>query len=478
MFHRCCALLLVTGALSARAQTSEVLITGASVIDVRSGVTRSGLTLRVAGGVIASVGPDRGVSPALGARVIDARGKFVIPGLWDMHMHFGGGDSLIAENRNLLGLYLANGITTIRDAAGDLATTVVAWRDSIASGAMDGPTIFTSGPKLEGIQSIWPGDLEVGTRAEVDAALDRIVALRADFVKITDNTLDPELFLYALGAVRRRGLRSSAHIPQPIAVRDAVEAGLGSIEHLSYAIKAGSPREAELARQRAEGRIPRRVPPENAAQVFDEDIAMSTYRLMAERGVAITPTLSISRTLAYLDSDDHTRDPELAFIGPGLRATYRGRVEAAARADAAGIERRHRSYEFAKARIPLLQRAGVTIFAGTDAGFLNSFVYPGFALHQEMALLQEAGLTPLETLQAATINGARWLGQDRRSAGLEPGMVADLVVLDANPLIDVRATRSIRGVMVRGRYFDRAALDAMLDEVRRRASAPSGARPD
>ena len=478
--NRLCAALLAAVPFVASAQQTtppriETVITGGSVIDVKTGAIRPNQTIAIGGGSIIAITDKPGELLTSGARTIDARGKFVIPGLWDMHMHFGGGDSLIAENRNLIPLFIANGVTTIRDAAGDIPLSVLAWRDSIDKGQMEGPTMFTSGPKLEGPKTIWPGTIEVATRPEVDAALDRLVGLHVDFVKLTDNMLKPELFLYAVGEIKKRGLKSSAHIPQPIAVRDAIDGGLGSIEHMSYAIKAGSPREAELAKTRAAGSIPDRIPAENAMAVFDENIALETYRLMAQRGTAITPTLTISRTLAYLDADDHAKDPYLAYIGPGIRATYKGRIETAARADTAAIARRHRSYEFAKSKVPLLQRAGVLIFAGTDAGFLNSFVYPGFALHEEMELLQSSGLTPLQTLQATTINGARWLGKDSMSATVEAGKVADIVILDSNPLTDVKATRDIRGVMLKGKYFDRAALDAMLADVKKRAA--TAARP-
>ena len=250
-------------------------------------------------------------------------------------------------------------------------------------------------------------------------------------------------------------------------MRDAVDAGLGSIEHLSYAIKAGSPREAELSRARADGRIPARVTPEDAVARFDSATAMETYRLMARRGTAITPTLLISRTLAYLDREDHRADDYLHYIGPGLRATYRGRVERAARDDSAAVARRHRVYEFSSAKLPLLQRAGVLILAGTDAGFLNSYVYPGIGLHDELELLVAAGLSPLQALQAATLGGARFLGRQDRAGTVERGRVADLVVLDRDPLRDIRATRDIHAVVLRGAYLDRAALDEMLREVRR-----------
>lgn len=376
----------------------------------------------------------------------------MIPGLWDMHMHFGGGDTLIAENRALMPLYVAHGIVAVRDAAGDLSGSVLAWRDSVARGLLDGPTIFTSGPKIEGINSIWPGDIEVATRAGVDSALNRLQAMRVDFVKLTDNTLDPALFRYALGEIRKRGLKSSAHIPASVPVREAVALGLGSIEHLSYAVRAGAERDDRPA-------------PADMIAAFDSVTAMATYRTMAARGTAITPTLNISYILAWLDRDTHANDAYLRYIGPGLRATYQWRVDRAAQADSAAIARRHRMYDFTSARLPMLQEAGVMILAGTDAGFLNSFDYPGVGLHDELRRLVDAGLTPLQALRASTINGAQFLGKAARHGSIARGKAADLVILSRNPLVDITATTAIRGVVMRGRYRDRDALDAMLRQT-------------
>ena len=369
-----------------------------------------------------------------------------------MHVHFGGGPALIAENRALLPLYIAHGIVAVRDAAGDLSESVLAWRDSVARGLLQGPTIFTSGPKIEGLNSVWPGDLEIDTRAGVDSALDLLQSMHVDFVKLTDNTLKPELFRYALGEIKKRGLKSSAHIPIAVPVREAIAMGLGSIEHLSYAVRAGA--------ERAGG-----PPPTDMMASFDSATAMSTYRLMAARGTAITPTLNISKTLAWLDRDTHANDPYLRYIGPGLRATYQGRVDRAAQADSATIARRHRSSDFTSARLPMLQAAGVTILAGTDAGFLNSFDYPGVGLHDELQLMVESGLTPLQALRGATINGARFLGKSARHGTIARGMAADVVLLDANPLRDIHATRGIHAVVMRGELFDRAALDDMLKQT-------------
>ena len=195
---------------------------------------------------------------------------------------------------------------------------------------------------------------------------------------------------------------------------------------------------------------------------------------MAERGTAVTPTLNISRTLAWLDSEDHSKDEYLKYIGPGLRATYAWRIERQAGSTPEAIARRHANYEFSSSKLPLLQQSGVLILAGTDAGFLNSYDYPGIGLHDELGHLVKAGLTPLQALQASTINGARWLGRESRHGMLAQGSASDLVILDGNPIADISATRRIHGVVVRGRYLDRAKLDSMLEGVARDVSRMKG----
>ncbi len=443
------ALAAATAPLGAQRRPVDLLITNASVIDVVSGRVSRGLSIAMRGDTIVALGSARVVTGVRATQQVDAGGRFVLPALWDMHVHFGGGPALIAENRALLPLYTAHGIVAVRDAAGDLSESVLAWRDSIARGLMDGPTLFTSGPKIEGMNSIWPGDIEIDTRAGVDSALDRLQAMRVDFVKLTDNTLKPDLFRYALGEIRKRGLRSSAHIPVAVPVREAVELGLGSIEHLAYAVRAGAEQ-------------PGTPTPSDVIAAFDSATAMRTYRLMAAKGTAITPTLNISRTLAWLDTDAHANDPYLRYIGPGLQATYQGRVTRAAQADAAAIARRHATYEFTSARLPMLQAAGVMILAGTDAGFLNSFDYPGIGLHDELRLLVASGLTPLQALRGATINGATFLGKAARHGTIARSKAADLLILDRNPLEDITATTGIFALVQRGKYLDRATLNGML----------------
>lgn len=185
--------------------------------------------------------------------------------------------------------------------------------------------------------------------------------------------------------------------------------------------------------------------------------------------MSITPTLVGSQVTAYLDQDDHAHDDYLKYIGKGLRKTYEWRVQRAAKDDAAAIAYRHAAYEKAAALLPLMQQEGVNIIAGTDAGFLNSFDYPGQGLHDELGIFVKQGLTPQQALQAAVINGPRFMGKLERYGAVAAGKAADLLVLDANPLQDIANTRKVRMVLSQGKVYERSKLDAMLESARRYA---------
>ena len=460
------AVSLVSMPAAAR-EKADVLIRHATVIDVEHARTIPDQAVATRGDRIVAVGADAAVAKAWGAaREVDGKGRYLIPGLWDMHVHFGGGPALVDENKALLPLYVAYGITTIRDCAGDLPYDVLKWRGEIADGALFGPTLLSAGPKIEGIKPVWKGTLETGSEADVDAAIAKLKALKVDFIKITDSTLKPELFLYAVRKAKEAGLRTSGHIPMALTVGQAVDAGLSSIEHLSYAHKAGSKDEARIAADFAAGRIDRATATAQLDASFDPATAMASYRNLRDHGVFVTPTLNIERLLAYLDTDDHAKDAFLAYVGPGLRKTYQWRIDRAAKATPEQIAARHRDYRATAAVMPLLEKAGVTIMAGTDAGFLNSFDYPALGLHQELALYVENGLTPAEALAAATRAGPAWFGKLDRSGAVETGKQADLVLLDRNPLEDIHATQSVNTVVLRGKVEDRATLDRLLAEAK------------
>lgn len=458
--------ILMAGKTFAQHQ-ADLIIKSATILDIKTGSVIPNKAIAIKDGTITAVFDVKKLNQYHAAQILDAQGKYVMPGLWDMHMHFGGGDSLITENKNLLPLFLAHGITTIRDASADISPSVLSWRSAIQQGTLEGPTIFTSGPKLEGYNSVWLGDIEVGTPEEVRLALDSLQKLKVDFVKITDNTLKPDLFLESIRQARTRGFRVSAHIPYALTMEQIAAAGLTSVEHLSYALKAGSKAEKEISAEIAAGTLKGKAFNVKVMDTFDEQAAMATYRNMAKHGMYLTPTLSLSYILAYFDQDNHQQDSYLQYIGKGLQKTYEGRVKRVLQDDAEAIIFRKKLFEKTAATLPLLQKAGVKLMAGTDAGYLNSYTYPGIGLHKELELMVKYGLTPLQALQASVINAPAFLGKTNYGS-LEQGKIADVLLLDENPLQQISATQKIFAVVVKGKVLERTQLDAMLDVVKKK----------
>lgn len=453
---------------------ASIVIRNAHVVDVENGVLLENHTVTIRDGRIARVEPDREVGdPPTGAMVIDATDRYLIPGLWDMHVHFRGGEELVEENRALLPLYIANGVTTVRDAGGDITEDILQWRLQIDEGRQVGPRILTSGPKLDGPTGGWDGSIRLSSPDEVPSAIDALEDMGVDYVKIYDGTLGGDVYLAILEETERRGLVVTGHMPMTVGFRDAVSKGLDGTEHLYYAFKGSAANEdsvtaAVLSRQGTSEAMGFRQTLNLLRAGFDDGTARETYRLMAERGTVAIPTLHIGAVLAVVDSTDHSMDPELQYIHPNIEATYARRVEGARRASPEARAERLDLQEVFIRMARQMHQSGVTLLAGSDAGPFNSFVYPGFSLHSELEWLVRVGLTPAEALRAATQLPAEFMRRGHEFGQVREGFRADLVLLDANPLQDIGNTRRIETVFVGGeRVFQRTDLDALLAAARR-----------
>lgn len=446
-----------------------LIISNPIIIQVSDGSIIRGYDIIIEGNIITGVVKHK-KSYTGDMKIIDASGKYLIPGLWDMHIHFGGGDSLVQENKNLLPLFIAHGITAVRDAAADLSPYVLKWRAEITNGTLSGPTIFTSGPKIEGINSIWVGDIEVGNIPDMQKAIDSLQGLNVDFIKITDNTLKPDIYLEAIREAGRRGMKISGHIPNALSIEQVSAAGLSSIEHMSYVLRAGSKDEANIAIKFGNGHIAARDVMPLVLGSFDEGYAIEAYKRLAKNGTAVVPTLSISRITAYLDQEDHWKDDYLKYLGQGLKNTYWWRVKRAESDSKEAIDLRHRVFQKSASLLPLLKKAGVSIIAGTDAGYLNSFDYPGLGLHTELELMVKYGLSPLDALQSSIINGPVFFNKQNIYGKIEKGFMADMILLKENPLTSISNTRKIYAVIKSGSYFNRTDLDNLLNEAEKNAA--------
>ncbi len=443
---------------------TAVLILNANIVDVETGTIAENKAILIDSTFIIAIGADEAIKAlATGARVVDASGKYVIPGLWDMHVHIEGED-LVEDNRALMPLYIAYGITSVRDCASDLGELVLAWRDSINNNQLFGPQIFTAGRKLEGINSIWKGDLEIANEEELQQMLDKLDNYHVDFVKITENTLPGDLFLTSVKEAKKRGYKVTGHVPYDLSVAELADAGFSAIEHASYMLRLGSDDQAIVDSIRSGG-LARSDAAEVYSSTFNQDAAFAAYKELAKKGVAVAPTLIGGRQLAYLDQNDHQNDDYLKYLTERFTSKYQWRIDRMANDTPEQKQARKDRYELIARQVPFLQKAGVNILAGSDAAALNTFVYPALALHEELVLFQDAGMEPVSILQSATINGARFMGVENELATIAVGKNADLVLLNNNPLADIKATQDIFAVVTDGQYLDRKMLDSLLSEV-------------
>lgn len=444
---------------------ADIIIKDINIVDVVNNKIIPHQTVVISKDVIKATGNNKVIQSVYKAKLmIDGTGKFIMPSLWDMHVHFGG-DTLIGENKLLLPLYTAMGISHVRDCAGDISDSVIAWKKAIQEGRLEGPAIFTSGPKLEGIKSILPGDLEIGTEEALKLALDSLQKLDVDFVKITDNTLEPNLFLKSIVAARKRGWKVTGHIPATMTVATYANAGLSAIEHIGYLQRAASDKEDSITKLRADGKINNKEASVLYLNTFNNDVAIEKFKKLAANGTAVVPTINGSFKTTYLDTYDFSKDEFLKYLGPAFKRTYGWRVQRAANDNAEAIQFRHANFEAAANLLPVLYKAGVTILAGTDAGFLNSYNYPGLGMHEELAIMVKYGLTPQEALICSVVNGPAFFGLQNAYGSVTKNKNADLLILNANPLERIQNTQAIAGFVRNGKYLDKAYLDHLLKQV-------------
>lgn len=452
-------------------------ITHVTIVNAQ-GPPQKDMTVLVSGGVIEWIGgsadPKR---PAHKDELqLDARRKFLIPGLWDMHTHIAGINADPAWSKHvLLPLLVANGITGIRDMGGDLRA-LQEWRREIASGSLLGPQIVAAGPMLLQApasgkpKSTDPSILEVGSADEARAAVDALQKQDADFVKVIQ--LSREAYFAVAEESKKDGITFVGHIPTAVTASEASEAGQKSIEHIIYSSLAldCSSQEADLRRRLLEAAAKK---DDSDAAVYDEaDKTFSPQKAAAlwatfnHNGTWVTPTLYSISTLAHAP-EQSPDDPLLAYVPLALQKEWRPTGPSSQRAlsEAAWWKRQ---YENDRELTGEMHRAGVRLLAGSDS--LDRYVFPGSSLQYELRELVAAGLTPQDALQTATENPAEFLG--RKDFGtIAAGLRADMVLLDADPSQNIENTQKISGVVLAGQLLSRKDLDAMLDKARAAAAA-------
>jgi imidazolonepropionase-like amidohydrolase len=449
---------------------SAIAITGITVIDVRADDSLSarqpGQTVIVDRGAITHAGPSAKVRVPAGALRVDGRRRYLIPGLWDAHVH------LSNAGPSALPVYVATGITTVRD-LGSRISDFQGWEQDIRGGAFVAPRMFKAGPSIEGAWWLDPAlelmasdpalrrfpMLEFSPRERLDGPQDApravaaLAARGADVIKFRN--LRAGEFRAVAAETAPRKLPLVGHMPRGVSIGEAAEQGLRSLEHAeTVTLSLG---DADDAGRRAQ------------------------FKRVALAGASITPTLVSD--VAYRQTPDDTARAIINDTSNRIDSRRRYIARQLLDAWAFGLETKRLdpvidwadSHRRQVADMRRAQQTGVRLLVGTDLGV--SLVYPGFSVHEELALLaREVQLSPLESLRAATVNPARSMGLVETAEGIAVGQRADLVLLDADPLEDIRNTARVHGVVLNGRFLSRDTLDALLVTAERMARGSSDGR--
>lgn len=458
------ACLTLAGALAAVSAAADSLaITHVTVIDATGSPPQPDMTVIVKDGRIAELGKSAAVHAPADAAAVDGTGKYLIPGLWDMHVHTVFGDWLPRNEKVVLPLFVANGVTGVRDMGGDLDVLKV-WRSSIAAGRLVGPRMVIAGPMLDGPVPRFPSSAPVKDAAQGREVVDDLRSRGVDFIKI-QSLIPRDGYFAAAAEARKLGMVFVGHVPDAVRASEASNAGQKSIEHFTGIFEGCSTIEGDLIKG-----------PKGLGlnvKTYDPARAQALIALMVKNQTWQVPTLVWERGQWLVDDIDLSHDP-LTKYAP---AAWKDRTwpmfvkDIMKDMDTDPLPVRKQFVQMELDMTLAMFRAGVPFMAGTDTA-AGVHVFPGFSLHQELGLFVRAGLTPMQALQTATLNPAKFLGRLADQGTVESGKFADLLILDANPLDDIANTKKIRAVVLAGRYFDRAALDRMLHGVEVAAAQP------
>lgn len=456
----------------------SIAIAHVTVIDATGSPAHADFTVVISGARISAVGPSSAVFIPGNAQFLDGTGKFLIPGLVDMHLHLTGAGEPTGSHEFFFPLLIANGITTVRDMGGrvDLLKQL---RKETESGASLGPQIFFTGPYLDGDPPSFQPSIIVRNPADAAAAVQDLKNQSTDSIKVQSRLL-PEAYFAIAEESKRHGMRFVGHVPDAISAAQASDAGQASIEHLTGVLLASSTREAELRRRElqpaAHGETPfasiarQRAWQRDLLDSISPDRTDALIRKFVKNHTWQVPTFPLLVHTGFVTPQTNLRnDLRAKYIAPNLRQVWEQGLTASlgGRAEEDFVLRR----QILKASLEIVGKmntAGVRLMTGTDAAAPN--VFPGSSVHEDLAYLVEAGLTSMQALQAATSGPAEFLGKTVEQGTIQASQRADLLLLDADPLMDIHNTQKIRAVILNGKLLTRTALDHLLAQVGRFAA--------
>jgi imidazolonepropionase-like amidohydrolase len=439
------------------------VLTDVNVVDVRTGAVFSDQIVIVEKNRIRGVGSRKNLRYPRNAPSASAHGGYLIPGLWDMHVHLVFGDWFPNAQGISLPLFVANGITGVRDMGSELAI-VQKWRNQIEAGELVGPRIITAGPMLDGPKPRFPSSIAITTPEDGRKAVDNLKQGGADFIKL--QSLIPRDAVFAIAdEAKKQDIPFEGHVPDSVRASEMSNAGMHSFEHLIGIFEGSSPLEDEFLKGgKTETKFLASYDPARAAALAQILVKNQTWQC---------PTLVWERGGNLLDITDFSKDTRARYVPASWKdktwKTFTQVVESEFNTD--DLATRQKFVEKELEVVQLLHKAGVLFLAGTDTPS-GVYIFPGFGLHEELQRFVDAGFTPLEALQTATLNPAIFFHMENDLGTVERGKLADLVLLEDNPLKDIHNTTKIAAVIVDGHYISRDDLQKLLQHVEDSAKKP------
>jgi imidazolonepropionase-like amidohydrolase len=435
------ALVATTSQDSARGVYPVTAFVDVSVVPMDTERILAHHTVVVHNGVISVVGHVSTTPIPDGAHIIDGSGKFLMPGLADMHVHISNEDEFL--------LFIANGVTTVRDMFGN--EDRLAWRAAVERGDILGPTIYTSGPIIDGNPPWIEGSVVVETAEEAELEVVREKAAGYDFIKVYD-LLSPDAYNGIVEAARKHGIPVVGHVPDAVGLSGVLAAGQASIEHLrgyGAALAADPDKVTHGSEDWAMADTSRM-----------QSLAEATY----EVGVWNCPTLVVGQKWVQPEEQRALfARPVMRYIAPAVRDEWNPGSSYLSSFPAEKLAAVERSHKERLLMTRALLRSGASLLLGTDCG--NPFVVAGFSAHEELANLADAGLTPYEALQTGTRRPAEFLTASGEFGVIAAGARADLILTDGNPLEDIGVAAEPAGVMVRGVWLTSEELAERLEQL-------------
>jgi imidazolonepropionase-like amidohydrolase len=461
-------LVLACGPEKVSVPDGALVIANVSVVDVAAGEVRTNRAVVIEGNRIRTITGTDSLSRAGAATVVDGEGLYLVPGLWDMHAH-----ALKAGYADAyMELMIAHGVTGFREMWGDLGIATRIRRD-VAAGRLVAPRFVVAGNLIDGDPPMHAGSYIATTPEEARRLVRELAAAGAEFIK-PYNSLTRETYLALAEEARAVGLPIWGHVPNAVSPEEAARAGQTSMEHLGGFRCSRYEDELRKTMASEEFRNNPRSPewrPHFARweEQWDPEVCREAIDELVASGMWQVPTLVTLYGYSAKAADPGALDdPRLDWLLPSTVLGFADRLISESRdpdgSQRRGLEGRWRQH---MQMVAQLRRQNATILAGSDVG--NPWVIPGAGLHDELAFLVEAGLSPREALAAATTEAARFLGRTADLGVVAEGALADLVLLRANPLDDIEAIREIEAVVVDGHLFDREDLDARLEAAAARS---------